>query len=165
MDMNPYESPKTMEPITPIPRTNIFRGLAYAVPLGILGFCIPALAIGFLKIIDLADSEWRDLPREITPASIACFLVFFCSALANYTPPKGFGLVRSLMFVGGMAVIDVFIVAIILPVTNYIDPYKWIRFVVFFSMTSISGLGYAIRRIWIRNPLQPTDPKHEQMKE
>ncbi len=151
MTINPYESPSNISAIPPPRRWSLLRGLAYAVPLGMLGICVPAVGIVCLKIVDAAGMEWQDLPGELAHPCFDCAIVFFFSALANYTPKTGIGFIRSIMILGILAIVAVFIAVLIFPVESYEDPHEWMRFAAFYAMISVSGLALTCWQIQ-RNP-------------
>jgi hypothetical protein len=144
---NPYASPNAPNSNPSVRSWNLFRGLAYAVSLGALGSCVPFIAMGGLKIIGVYDFPWREFPGKLWLASCGCSIVFFFSALANYTPRQGIGFVRALMIMGILAVAAVFVVAMIIPVRNYIDPNERLRYAVHFAMLAVSGVIFTVWQI------------------
>jgi hypothetical protein len=113
MELNPYESPQEVSLIPPARSWSLLRGLAYAIPLGILGFCIPLITLGGLKLFYLTDMEWNEIPWNVMGSSIICSVVFAWAAFANFSAVKGIGFIRSLLVIFIFMFISVFVLFLI----------------------------------------------------
>jgi hypothetical protein len=156
---NPYESPTEASYQPPERGTSAARGLAYGVPLAVLGLLVPSATLAGLTRCGLIDMEWREIPGKVQWSSIACALLFGWSAIANFSPPKGIGFIRSLLVMGlatigalvGMAVLAV--VFLLGPRTYTSDPFEWLRWVLFLGGISAAGLAFTvwqIQSVWRR---------------
>jgi hypothetical protein len=139
---NPYESPKHQHDGNFHAGTNsLLRGLAFAVPLSIVGFAIP-LATGF--IIELAkqlNSPYANPPakdlaylfKTFVGPSIGCAIMFALASILNYSPALRLGLIRSLIFMGLSAFAGGIFMAVMTSLFNLeqqsytSDPWFWLR--------------------------------------
>jgi hypothetical protein len=160
---NPYQSPVASDlagvepPVSRQNRTSIPRGLAYALPLGLLGSILPFAVfstralmgwmLGSYLWIDVID-DFQQMPSTLVDACVGCALVFALAAIANYTPARRAGLLRSISLVGLSAVVALFFVAIgsavfdLGPRSYTSDPWLWAR--IGLAASIVCGFGVAL---------------------
>ena len=87
-------------------RTSLTRGVAWAIPLGLCGFCVPFAVLGVPVLIRVIftdmqpfdrDAEFSELFHNAIGSAYLLSLMFAASAVANFSPRQGIGFVRSLL--------------------------------------------------------------------
>jgi hypothetical protein len=138
-------------------RTSLARGFAWAVPLGVGGFCVPFLVLGLALLgrILFADmppadraADLRQLPANGIESAVACGLMLAFAALANFSPARGIGFLRSLV-VMGVVVLVAFVATGIAIMTFGIgprsytsDPYLGERLTLFAALIAAGGIRF-----------------------
>jgi hypothetical protein len=145
-------------------QTSLARGLAWAVPLGACGFCVPYLILGAVILLQAAftdmlpidrDWEWRRLPGNGIAAAVICAMIFAFAAIANFAPRGRIGFIRALLVMATFALVDILAVAVAVvlfrlgPQSYTSDPYAWLRCTVFLTLLCVGGIAFI--RWQIRN--------------
>lgn len=155
---NPYQSPLAELPAPEKPRWSLLRGLKWAVPLGICGFCVPYAVLGTMTLFQTVPTSMmpaeraennRGLAGQGLEAAVICAVFFATAAFANFAPRRGVGLGRSLLvmaqFLLGAFCLTGVVGAIVAPDRGrtYIPsgPDEWVFSVIFFA-TYLAGAGF-----------------------
>ncbi|MGO8746562.1 MAG: hypothetical protein ACLQNE_11285 [Thermoguttaceae bacterium] len=151
---NPYESPKSSEMISPNRQTGLARGVTWAIPLAVCGFCVPFVVLGAVLLIRIAFTEMLafdrraeidSIFRNAIDSAVVCMLMFAFSGLANFTPRCGIGLVRSLMVMGLVALVALVVTVfatVALDLGPRTDPYAPLRAAIFFVLMGAGGTAF-----------------------
>jgi len=151
---DPYKTPISSPTLSGDRCMSLIRGIAWAIPLGACGFCAPFLALGVVLLMRMMftdmlpfdrAAEFRELPINGISSAVVCSLMFAFSALANFSPCRGIGFIRSLLVMGVVVIVALFVTSVAIltlgigPRLYTSDPYLWLRVTIFIVLLCAGG--------------------------
>lgn len=135
---NPYQAPSKSSRPAPIKRLSILRGLAYSILFAPIGFLVPPAYFLLASLIQwLLNGESTESPMlmfsddlgGMLSPSIGVSVVFAISAFRNFAPAQHIGMIRSLIYVGGILILGGIVASFVTLVfgleNNSYDPDPW----------------------------------------
>jgi hypothetical protein len=162
--VNPYESPSSFPSVSADRHVNLTRGLAWAIPFGVCGFCIPYIVLEVVLFLRIAFTDMlpfdraadiKELPREGVAAAVVCSLLFAWSAFANYSARRGVGFVRSLLVMASFFLVAVCFWRLGVAIFDLerghtytsSGPYEWVGYVFLVVIFLAGAVGFTFWQI------------------
>ena len=157
---DPSESPTSIPTVSAGRQMSVVRGVAYGVLFGVFGFCIPFAVHGIVLLLRLAFTHMDAIDRADALAELvmnaahsgsAISMLFAMSAVANFTPRRGIGFLRSFLVTIGFTIGICFVMGLVyavfepflfIPKGGSPPPFFYVFIAIYFTALAVGTIAF-----------------------